>query len=169
MTDRFSRLGDLDVTAVRDWLSAIPLEEWPHQDRINPNCRHPCMVDASSHWFGVAEAMHPLIHGVMSEHFRGYSAAHPRLSMLVPGQRILPHRDPLPAGWVARVHVPICTNEDVEFSYADGLTIKMPVGAAYSFNPQFEHRVDNRGDTARVHLFFDVLGVVDDAPTLRAT
>lgn len=55
---------------------------------------------------------------------------------------------------VLRVHVPIATNEKVDF-YVNNEKLMMNPGEAWYINFNLPHRVDNRGDTDRVHLVLD--------------
>ena len=155
-------LCPVDVSAAAAWVSAISLADWPLQDRVNPNSRHPSMVagyreDWPSVEQSLAKMAQPLIDEVM-EHLPEGRIGHRMLSLLVPGQRIVPHDDLQTADWRARVHIPLVTNPGVEFVYQDApdAAVRMPAGFAYLFNPEVEHRVRNGGETPRVHFFFDV-------------
>ena len=84
-----------------------------------------------------------------------------RLLKLGPGARILEHRDynlSLEDGEV-RLHVPITTDPRVEF-YLNGKKIDMLAGECWYINANLPHKVNNLGDTARVHMVIDC--VVDD-------
>ena len=84
-----------------------------------------------------------------------------RLLKLRAGSVIREHRDyrlALEDG-VLRIHVPITTNPGVEF-YLSGETVVMQPGEAWYLNFNLPHRVENHGDTDRVHLVID--GVVND-------
>lgn len=79
-----------------------------------------------------------------------------RLMRLGPGAEILPHRDHelgLPHG-VARIHVPVCTNPEVDFRL-DGRRIAMAPGEVWYLDFGRTHAVANRGATDRVHLVLD--------------
>ena len=53
-----------------------------------------------------------------------------------------------------RVHIPVATNEKVDF-YVDNEKLMMTPGEAWYINFNLPHRVDNRGDTDRIHLVLD--------------
>lgn len=54
----------------------------------------------------------------------------------------------------ARLHLPVITNEHVEF-YVEGRLVKMDAGTAWYINANLPHRVSNRGNADRVHLVID--------------
>lgn len=79
-----------------------------------------------------------------------------RLMRLAPGAYIKPHRD-YQLGYedgTFRVHVPITTNDKVEFRL-NGETIQMLPGECWYTNVNFEHSVSNTGEQERVHLVID--------------
>lgn len=84
-----------------------------------------------------------------------------RLMRLTPGSVIKPHYDHDLAAehGVARIHIPITTNPDVEF-LLNGTPVKMAPGEAWYLRLMDTHSVANRGATDRVHLVIDAL--VDD-------
>jgi hypothetical protein len=53
-----------------------------------------------------------------------------------------------------RIHVPVATNARVEF-YLDGQRLTLREGEAWYINFNLPHRVQNLGDTPRVHLVLD--------------
>lgn len=55
---------------------------------------------------------------------------------------------------VARVHIPVKTNAQVEF-YLDGQLVEMQEGEAWYLNFNLKHSVKNRSDDERVHLVID--------------
>jgi len=80
-----------------------------------------------------------------------------RLMRLAPGSVIKEHTDVgLEFGeGVARVHVPVLTNPDVEFDL-NGSRVIMPAGSCWYLRLSDPHRVANRGATDRVHLVVDL-------------
>ena len=60
----------------------------------------------------------------------------------------------------ARIHVPILTNPLVEF-YIDNERVDMQSGSCWYMNFNLPHRINNFGDTDRVHLVMDI--VVNDS------
>jgi hypothetical protein len=89
---------------------------------------------------------------------------------LTPGSIIREHRDhDLAAEWgAARIHVPITTNDDVDFRL-NGRRVIMAPGEAWYLRLSDPHSVANRGASDRVHLVIDC--VVDDwlAEQLRSS
>jgi hypothetical protein len=55
----------------------------------------------------------------------------------------------------ARLHVPVVTNDGVEF-YLNGSRVVMAAGECWYLRLSDPHRVVNRGETDRVHLVIDV-------------
>jgi hypothetical protein len=84
-----------------------------------------------------------------------------RLMRLTPGSVIKEHKDhDLRAEeGVARIHVPVVTNDGVEF-YLNREPVKMLPGEAWYLRLADPHSVVNNGAETRVHLVIDV--VVDD-------
>eukprot|EP01022_Parablepharisma_sp_SALTPOND_P009885 TRINITY_DN140840_c0_g1_i1.p1 TRINITY_DN140840_c0_g1~~TRINITY_DN140840_c0_g1_i1.p1 ORF type:complete len:188 (-),score=12.98 TRINITY_DN140840_c0_g1_i1:128-607(-) len=54
----------------------------------------------------------------------------------------------------ARLHIPITTNDNVEFLLS-GKNAKMNLGSCYYINANNPHSVINNGETHRVHLLID--------------
>ena len=84
-----------------------------------------------------------------------------RLMRLTPGSVIKEHKDHDLAAeeGVARIHVPVVTNDAVEFC-VNRVPVRMLPGEAWYLRLADPHSVANRGDTTRVHLVIDVM--VDD-------
>ncbi|WP_066657517.1 MULTISPECIES: aspartyl/asparaginyl beta-hydroxylase domain-containing protein [unclassified Sphingomonas] len=84
-----------------------------------------------------------------------------RLMLLAPGSVIKPHYDHDLAAehGMARLHIPITTNPDVEF-LLNGTPVTMMPGEVWYLRLMDTHSVVNRGTTDRVHLVIDA--VVDD-------
>ena len=79
-----------------------------------------------------------------------------RLLKLGGGARIIEHRDynlSLDDGEV-RLHVPITTSSLVDF-YLNGERVVMKPGECWYINANLPHKVDNRSDSARVHMVID--------------
>lgn len=84
-----------------------------------------------------------------------------RLMRLAPGSVIKEHADP-DLGFedgVVRLHVPVATNDRVEF-FLNGSRVAMEAGSCWYLRLSDPHRVVNGGPTPRVHLVID--GVVND-------
>src|SRR5262245_6434041 len=56
---------------------------------------------------------------------------------------------------LARVHVPMLTNPDVEF-HLNGTRVVMAAGSCWYLRLSDPHRVANRGKSDRVHLVIDL-------------
>jgi hypothetical protein len=84
-----------------------------------------------------------------------------RLLRLAPGGHIREHRDYglCFEDGVARLHVPLRSNQAVEF-YLDGQRVDMRPGECWYLNFNLPHRVQNHGTDDRIHLVIDCL--VDD-------
>jgi Aspartyl/Asparaginyl beta-hydroxylase len=79
-----------------------------------------------------------------------------RLMRLTPGSRIKEHSD-LDLGieyGTARIHIPVVTNDDVEF-FLNGSRVVMTAGSAWYLRLSDPHSVYNKGDADRVHLVID--------------
>ena len=79
-----------------------------------------------------------------------------RLLKLAPGSNIKEHSDynlSYEDGEV-RVHIPIQTNQEVEFAVA-GQPLPLSEGDCWYINFNLPHRIHNRGVTDRVHLVID--------------
>ncbi len=84
-----------------------------------------------------------------------------RLMRLAPGSHIKEHTDHDLSfeGGTVRIHVPVATNDGVEFRL-NGVRCTMPAGSAWYLRLSDPHSVTNSGGTARVHLVIDA--VVND-------
>jgi len=81
-----------------------------------------------------------------------------RLMRLTPGSLIKEHSDPdlrFEDGLV-RIHVPITTNDRVEFR-VNGSCVAMEPGSCWYLRLSDPHSVANKGDTDRVHLVIDAM------------
>lgn len=77
------------------------------------------------------------------------------LVKLLPGGEISPHIDNLYSlSHAHRVHLPLTTNEGVEFTVGKS-SIHMEVGELWEVNNRQSHSVANRGDTGRIHMIVD--------------
>jgi hypothetical protein len=79
-----------------------------------------------------------------------------RLLKLGPGSRILEHQDDhlSPSDGEVRLHIPIRTSPKVDF-YLDGERVVLNEGECWFLNFNLPHRVDNHGESDRVHLVVD--------------
>jgi len=145
-------LVHVDVGELRDWVAAIPFEEWPQQHPTDDQLKPAMVTDLE--WHGFGSVAKPLIDGLM-EHFPGAYPFQVMLSAVMPGHVIPAHKDDQPPHWLTRVHVPLITNDDSEF-LVEVISYHLAVGKAYRVNTMREHRVVNLGRVPRVHMMFDV-------------
>ena len=96
-----------------------------------------------------------------------------RLMKLAAGSVIREHRDDDVSleHEEVRLHIPIQTNDDVEF-IVDGTPIRLEPGECWYVNVSLPHRLANRGETDRIHLVVDArvtpeLRAAIDSATLR--
>jgi hypothetical protein len=96
----------------------------------------------------------PVIAEVLSGFKTEIKAA--RLLRLAPGGHIREHRDDKLsfAQGEARLHIPLLTNDRVEFYLAGERVLMMP-GELWYMDFTLPHRINNHGETDRVHLVID--------------
>ena len=78
---------------------------------------------------------------------------------LSPHHNIAMHQD-APTPFLAdihRIHFPIMTNDDCFYQFDEG-EVQMALNSVYEIDNQRNHGVDNRGDTARIHLVINIYG-----------
>jgi hypothetical protein len=78
-----------------------------------------------------------------------------RLLKLAPGALIREHTDPDLDAETVRLHVPVLTNDAVDFRLR-GERVVMEAGSCWYLRLSAPHRVANRGTTHRIHLVVDV-------------
>lgn len=148
-TGTVARIGEVEVGGLVDWITAIPFEDWPQQTPIDDQLR-PAMVKDPT-WHGFANAVSGVV-AVLSDH----PVTNVMLTVVMPGHDIPPHVDQQPAHWLARVHVPLTSNNESQFMVG-GEHHHMEIGSAYIVNTTVEHAVRNDGTTPRIHLMWDLL------------
>lgn len=79
-----------------------------------------------------------------------------RLTRLGPGSTIKEHAHDVDETRVAQVHIPITTNNDVDFRINGG-HCPMPAGSVWWFRLSDPHSVSNRGQTDRVLMLVDLV------------
>ena len=79
-----------------------------------------------------------------------------RFMLLAAGARIKEHKDYFMGieDGVVRLHIPVVTNDKVEF-YLNGELVKMNEGELWYLDFSQKHRVENNGDSDRIHLVMD--------------
>lgn len=77
--------------------------------------------------------------------------------------KLLPHSEIPPHGDVSRlltnvhrIHLPLITNEDVDF-YVDDVKYNFREGTLYEINNSLTHSVENNSTLDRIHLILDIL------------
>ena len=81
-----------------------------------------------------------------------------RLLRLGAAAKIREHRDYLMSleDGVARIHIPVQTNPQVEF-FLDKKLVRMEIGETWYLNLNLPHSVVNHGSETRIHLVIDCL------------
>ena len=173
-TSSIRRLGEVDVTALREAVLAVPESVWDAENKGKPNAFQD--LDSTRHIIfrfisGFADwrqsydrplwsEWRTLLEPVLAAATAGYGywrGAFPRimLARMGPGGTISPHRDAKPAAkWPHKIHVPILTNEQVIFT-VDGTDYHFEEGEAVEVNNMAMHSVANRGTADRIHLIFE--------------
>lgn len=155
--DRFTGtcevLCEVDPSIIVEWITSIPLEEWPQRDRMRPDYPYPAMVSNPA-WHGFHEVVEHLVAEVMTL-FPDGRPDHKMISIVMPGQAIEPHDDIQNESWRVRVHIPLVTNKKATMTVG-GKKHNLKVGKAYLVNTEVEHSLINDGDEPRIHFFFDV-------------
>jgi hypothetical protein len=173
-TKTIRRLGPVDIRALRDAVLAIPEEVWDKENGDKPNrfdaldsTRHIIFRFVSnfrdwrqSYSRPLWEEWRPLLQPVLDQATGDYGyerGEYPRvmLARMAPGGEIRPHKDANPAAkWPHKIHVPLLTNEKVNF-FIEGTDYHLPEGEAVEVNNMGVHAVANRGAADRIHLIFE--------------
>jgi hypothetical protein len=113
-------------------------------------------VEHGKGWDAFGEVTMPIMEEVVSRHYPpGGMLLRVILARLLPKCRIDEHFDTHPSFSIAhRIHVPLLTNPQVEFTVGSQRIATRP-HHAFELNNKMAHAVANLGDTARVHLIFD--------------
>lgn len=135
--------GDWDVIALRGPAGARHPIQMIYSDPSCTDFADTPMLDGSPAFREVLSAFACPLHAV-------------RLMRLTPGSVIKEHHDndlSFEQGMV-RIHVPVVTNEGVDFRL-NGVRCVMPAGSAWYLRLSDPHSVANRGAADRVHLVID--------------
>jgi hypothetical protein len=135
--------GDWDVIALRGPANARHPVQMIYSDPACTDFTDTPMLDASPAFREVLSAFACPLHAV-------------RLMRLTPGSTIKEHRDydlSFEQGMV-RIHVPVVTNEGVDFRL-NSVRCVMPAGSAWYLRLSDPHSVANRGAADRIHLVMD--------------
>ncbi len=170
---RVKPLGRVDHAALRDKVLALDEEAWLEDDLsdwqpMRGDTRtvvllfcdgwEPIVIDKRSGWPRLNEQVVPLATAIIDQNFTpGGRVLRAMVAKLLVGGTIKPHVDAHPSFSVGhRVHVPLKTNDDVQF-IVEGERIIMEEGKAYELNNLLSHGVHNGGKEDRIHLIFDYM------------
>lgn len=173
-TPGFRDLVEIDITALREQVLAIPEAIWDSENATKPNkfdalssTRHIVFRFVSSPlswaqsydrpiWAAFRDAVMPVIEQAVAPY--GYArGGYPRimLARMAAGGVIHPHVDANPAAlWPHKIHVPLTTNPQCLF-LAGGEWRHLPAGRAVEVGNLGQHAVNNGGDSDRIHLIFE--------------
>lgn len=158
------KIGEgIDVKSMADWVSSIPLTDWPAARPPYVSCEpylliRPAIVN-DSNWHGFGDHARWFLDQIRGLDFpllRGKKFYDFKISTIVPEQFLGSHRDTMaPDGnrWAFRVHVPIITNPNSFFIMDKAYYLD--AGSAYVVNVEELHAVVNHGATPRVHFLFE--------------
>lgn len=167
----FVALGNYDIEPLKAQLLAEPDSawtrsvakkkgNWPHKDARHLSLandldgRH-FKATVFPKYFEYRPLIDPLLRTVASRLGAGDKVMRIQFAWLGAGSTIAAHRDTsITLLYSHRVHVPIVTNDQVEFTCGDE-SINMQEGEVWTFDNTLRHAVYNRGDRERVHLIID--------------
>ncbi len=168
-------LGEVDHVALKTAALSVPAEAWREdsirQDMfadVHHGTRSIIMVfidlsvwpslkiEKRKGWNYFATQTQPIIEHIVQRHYKpGGIVIRAMIANLLAGAVITPHVDTDPSFAVGhRIHVPLVTNEDVDFTIG-GELFNLKEGVAYEINNLEKHGVHNRSAQDRLHLIFD--------------
>ena len=120
-------------------------EDWPNGE-----------IYREKGWARLHAAAMPLIERILADNYPpGGHLLRAMAAKLKAGGRIVPHRDTLASFCMGhRIHVPITSNNGVQFNIA-GKPCQLQPGQAYEINNQARHSVINMGRDDRISFIFD--------------
>ena len=168
-------LGPVDIAAVKQMVARIPERVWNIADEQKENkffCFHhtrhivfrfiagnrdPRDHYATPVWKLWEPTLRPLFDEIVAPYqFRQPAYPKAMLARLAAGHIIDSHVDGAGSNLrTHKIHVPIQTNEKA-FFYANHQPFHLREGMAYEVNNIQPHAVQNRGDSDRIHLIFEV-------------
>lgn len=147
-------LGRVEVSALVEWVSAIPFEDWPQQTPLGDGQLRPAMVNQPG-WHGFYDVTAPVLKVVQAWLPRRTQPKQRLLSVVMSGHAIPPHVDKHSDRWYGRVHVPL-TSDPMSRFVVGGEPHALKPGNAYLTNTLREHSVSNiEGTQPRIHLVVD--------------
>ena len=107
-------------------------------------------------WEPFAAAAMPIMQAIIGQHYpEGGVILRAMLARLRPGCRIPRHQDAHPSFAIChRIHVPLSTNDEVEF-VVGRYRVPPRQNDAFELNNAMPHQVANNGTTTRIHFIFD--------------
>ncbi|MFO1187238.1 MAG: aspartyl/asparaginyl beta-hydroxylase domain-containing protein [Alphaproteobacteria bacterium] len=107
-------------------------------------------------WDYFSKQAEPIVGHILRKHYKpGGVVIRAMLARLRAGGYIAPHEDSHPTFDIShRIHVPLVTNDEVDFFVA-GQNFHFKEGLAYELSNLDEHSVRNRSSVDRVHFIFD--------------
>ncbi|HEX4241761.1 MAG TPA: aspartyl/asparaginyl beta-hydroxylase domain-containing protein [Steroidobacteraceae bacterium] len=141
------RQQDYDVHAQTQSIILLFCDGWPD-----------VTVSRGNGWDLLAAQAMPVIEQVVGKSYGGGGTLlRAMMTRLAPGRRIARHKDGHPSFAIAhRIHIPLVTNDDVEFVVGSE---RVPPRAHFAFeiNNLLLHHVSNNGSTDRIHFIFDYI------------
>jgi len=172
---KLKELGAVDYMALKNAALAVPPATWREdtirQDMfadVHHGTRSIIMVfidlsvwpslkvEKRKGWDYFATQTQPIIEKIILQHYKpGGVVIRAMIANLLAGALITPHVDSDPSFAVGhRIHVPLVTNDQVDFTIA-GEVFNLKEGMAYEINNLERHGVHNRSSIDRLHLIFD--------------
>ena len=152
----------LNATA-DEWL-AEPLRQERYEQHHDTESLILCFCDGwpnlrmmkGSAWDRYYPRTAPIVADILGRGYtRGGKVVRLLIANLKPGGHIPLHADTHPSFDIGhRIHVPLQTNDQVEFTVG-GQAVMMICGRAYEIDNKRNHEVYNRGTADRFHLIFD--------------
>tara|TARA_B100001109_G_C18863659_1_gene475507 strand:- start:5485 stop:6093 length:609 start_codon:yes stop_codon:yes gene_type:complete len=177
-TEFFRELGEVNIEALKARIDQLSVQFWEDQNAQKPNkfgalgsTRHIVFrfinsfkdhrfYSDSKLWEDWEEVLSPILNSVATK--MNYSTAEfPRvmLAKLPAKESIKAHIDASPAAqFPHKIHVPITTNDQTYFCFEKSKK-QMKVGEAYEVNNNIKHWAENKGNTDRIHLIFELFSV----------
>jgi hypothetical protein len=171
-------LGPVNHAALKAAVSNLPREAWLddklRQESFSAHAQTQSIIllfttgwpeiviEQRKGWDLFSQAAIPLMRQIIGEHYSVHGTViRAVIAKLVAGGVIDEHFDDHPTFSIShRIHVPLFTNDKVDF-VIDGETFNLKEGIAYEVNNLEYHFVNNRSAEDRVHFIFDY---VVDAP-----
>ena len=167
-------VGEFDVSKIAEEISNLHQEVWErNQSRQLRSYEHQhtksvFIYDVAASWDGsgypiqnyfVNENLNQYTDNIVNSLQKLYNGKVGKVLYinLPAGKNIRVHKDHhYYLNSVHRCHIPIITNDKVDFYLNDGV-INMKTGICYEINNSDNHGVDNRSELDRIHLLIDII------------